>query len=90
MKSGFVHLLGKSNVGKSTFINRIIGDKVTITSEKPQTTRNRGKCIYNHDDAQVVFLDPPGIHQTENSLGSYLVEEARKGVKGSDLLIYMV
>lgn len=90
LKSGFVHLLGKSNVGKSTFINRIIGDKVTITSEKPQTTRNRVKCIYNQDDAQVVFLDTPGIHEPENSLGSYLVEEARKGIKGSDLLIYMV
>lgn len=90
MKSGFVHLLGKSNVGKSTFINRVIGEKVSITSDKPQTTRNRVKCIYNRDDAQVVFLDTPGVHKPENSLGDYLVDEARKGIKGSDLLLYMV
>lgn len=90
LKSGFVHLLGKSNVGKSTFVNRIVGDKVSITSDKPQTTRNRINCIYNRDDAQVVFLDTPGIHEPDNSLGSYLVEEARKGIKGSDLILYMV
>jgi len=90
LKSGFVHLLGKSNVGKSTFINRVIGEKVSITSDKPQTTRNRIKCIYDRDDAQVVFLDTPGVHKPENSLGDYLVDEARKGVKGSDLLLYMV
>jgi len=90
LKSGFVHLLGKSNVGKSTFVNRIIGEKVSITSDKPQTTRNRISCIYNREDAQVVFLDTPGIHRPENSLGSYLVEEAKKGVKGSDLILYMV
>jgi len=90
LKSGFVHLLGKSNVGKSTFINRVIGEKVSITSDKPQTTRNRIKCIYNRDEAQVVFLDTPGVHKPENSLGDYLVDEARKGIKGSDLLLYMV
>lgn len=90
MKSGFVHLLGKSNVGKSTLINTIIGDKVSITSEKPQTTRNRINCIYNRENAQVVFLDTPGIHEPDNSLGSYLVEEAKKGMKGSDLILYMV
>lgn len=90
MKSGFVHLLGKSNVGKSTFINRVVGDKVSITSDKPQTTRNRIKCIYNRPDAQVVFLDTPGIHRPENPLGSHLVDEAKKGIKGSDIILYMV
>jgi len=90
VKSGFVHLLGKSNVGKSTFVNSIVGDKVSITSDKPQTTRNRINCIYNREDAQVIFLDTPGIHKPDNSLGSYLVEEARKGIKGSDLILYMV
>ncbi len=90
MKSGFVNLLGKSNVGKSTFINRVVGDKVSITSDKPQTTRNRIKCIYDREDAQIVFLDTPGIHRPENPLGSYLVEEAKKGIKGSDLILYMV
>ncbi|MCF7875549.1 GTPase Era [Candidatus Bipolaricaulota bacterium] len=90
MKSGFVHLLGKSNVGKSTFINRVVGDKVSITSDKPQTTRNRIKCIYNREDAQVVFLDTPGIHRPENPLGSHLVDEAKKGIKGSDIILYMV
>lgn len=77
-------------MGKSTFINRVIGEKVSITSDKPQTTRNRIKCIHNGDNAQVVFLDTPGVHRPENSLGDYLVEEARKGIKGSDLLLYMV
>lgn len=90
MKSGFVHLLGKSNVGKSTFINKVVGDKVSITSDKPQTTRNRIKCIYNREDAQVIFLDTPGIHRPENPLGSHLVDEAKKGVKGSDIILYMV
>ena len=90
MKSGFVHLLGKSNVGKSTFINRVVGDKVSITSDKPQTTRNRIKCIYNRQDAQVVFLDTPGIHRPDNPLGSHLVDEAKKGIKGSDIILYMV
>lgn len=90
MKSGFVHLLGKSNVGKSTFINRVMGEKVSITSDKPQTTRNRIKCIYNQDEAQIVFLDTPGVHKPENSLGDYLVDEAKKGIKGSDLILYMV
>jgi len=90
LKSGFVHLLGKSNVGKSTFINKVVGDKVSITSDKPQTTRNRIKCIYNREDAQVIFLDTPGIHRPENPLGSHLVDEAKKGVKGSDIILYMV
>lgn len=90
LKSGFVHLLGKSNVGKSTFINRVMGEKVSITSDKPQTTRNRIKCIYNQDEAQIVFLDTPGVHKPENSLGDYLVDEAKKGIKGSDLILYMV
>lgn len=90
LKSGFVHLLGKSNVGKSTFINKVMGEKVSITSDKPQTTRNRIKCIYNQDEAQIVFLDTPGVHKPENSLGDYLVDEAKKGIKGSDLILYMV
>ena len=90
LKSGFVHLLGKSNVGKSTFINKVVGDKVSITSDKPQTTRNRVRSIYNGEGVQVVFLDTPGIHKPKNSLGSYLVDEARKGLKGSDLILYMV
>lgn len=90
MKSGFVHLLGKSNVGKSTFINRVMGEKVSITSDKPQTTRNRIKCIYNQEGAQIVFLDTPGVHKPENPLGDHLVDEAKKGVKGADILLYMV
>ena len=90
MKSGFVHLLGKSNVGKSTLVNSVVGSKVSITSKKPQTTRNRINGIYNRENAQVVFLDTPGIHKPDNSLGNYLVEEARKGIKGSDLILYMV
>lgn len=89
-KSGFVNLLGRTNVGKSTFINGLIGEKVSITSEKPQTTRNRIRCIYEDDRAQIVFLDTPGLHRPTGALGKHLVKEARKGLKGADLLVYMV
>lgn len=90
LKAGFVNLLGRTNVGKSTFINGIVGEKVSITSEKPQTTRNRIRCIFENDGAQLVFLDTPGLHKPAGALGKHLVEEARKGLKGGDVLVYMV
>ena len=72
MKSGFVSLVGRPNVGKSILLNSIIGKKVAITSNKPQTTRNIIQGIYNDDDTQIVFVDTPGIHKPKYKLGNYL------------------
>jgi len=89
-KSGFVHVLGRANVGKSTFINGIMGEKINITSEKPQTTRNRVRCIYEEERGQIVFLDTPGFYRTVDALSKKLLGEARKALKGSDIILYMV
>jgi GTP-binding protein Era len=72
MKSGFVSLIGRPNVGKSTLLNSIVGKKVAITSDKPQTTRNTIQGIYNEKDTQIVFVDTPGIHKPNHKLGKYL------------------
>ena len=77
-KSGFVALIGRPNVGKSTLMNKIIGQKVAITSNKPQTTRNRIQTVYTSDEGQIVFLDTPGIHKAKNKLGEYMVNVAEK------------
>ena len=71
-KSGFVSLVGRPNVGKSTLMNRIIGQKIAITSNKPQTTRNRIQTVLTTDDGQIVFVDTPGIHKAKNKLGEYM------------------
>ncbi len=89
-RAGFVNLLGRTNVGKSTFINRVLGQKVSITSRKPQTTRNRITCIFEAENAQIVFLDTPGFHEPSGTLGKYIVKQARKGLKGADVIVYMV
>jgi GTP-binding protein Era len=68
LKSGFVALVGRPNVGKSTLLNMLIGKKVVITSSKPQTTRNSIRCIYNDEDSQIIFFDTPGIHKAERKL----------------------
>ena len=70
-KSGFVTLIGRPNVGKSTLMNRLIGQKIAITSNKPQTTRNRIQTVYTCDEGQIIFLDTPGIHKAKNKLGEY-------------------
>ena len=75
MKSGFISLIGRPNVGKSTLLNSIIGKKVAITSNKPQTTRNIIQGIYNDDDTQMVFVDTPGIHKPKSKLGDYLISK---------------
>ena len=75
-KSGFVTLVGRPNVGKSTLMNRIIGQKIAITSNKPQTTRNRIQTVYHDDRGQIVFLDTPGIHKAKNKLGEFMVNAA--------------
>ncbi len=76
MKSGFVGLIGRPNVGKSTLMNKIIGAKVAITTDKPQTTRNIIQGIYNDSETQIVFVDTPGIHKPNHKLGKYLNREA--------------
>ena len=77
-KSGFATLIGRPNVGKSTLMNQIIGQKIAITSNKPQTTRNRIQTVYTCDEGQIVFLDTPGIHKAKNKLGEYMVNVAER------------
>ena len=77
-KSGFVALIGRPNVGKSTLMNRLIGQKIAITSHKPQTTRNKIRTVYTDERGQIVFLDTPGIHKSRNKLGEYMVNVAEK------------
>jgi len=88
-KSGFVALAGKPNVGKSTLINVIMAKKVTIVSEKPQTTRNRINCIYTTDKFQIIFVDAPGIHKPLHRLGEYMVKVAIRALKGIDLILFV-
>lgn len=89
-KSGFVALIGRPNVGKSTLMNRIIGQKIAITSNKPQTTRNKIQTVYTCDKGQIVFLDTPGIHKAKNKLGEYMVDVAEKTLKEVDLIMWLV
>ena len=89
-KSGFVTLVGSPNVGKSTLMNRIIGQKIAITSNKPQTTRNRIQTVYHDDRGQIVFLDTPGIHKAKNKLGEFMVNAAESTFKEVDLVLWLV
>lgn len=89
-KSGFVALIGRPNVGKSTLMNRIIGQKIAITSKKPQTTRNKIQTVYTCDKGQIMFLDTPGIHKAKNKLGEYMVNVAEKTLKEVDLILWLV
>lgn len=89
-KSGFVALIGRPNVGKSTLMNQIIGQKIAITSKKPQTTRNKIQTVYTCDEGQIVFLDTPGIHKAKNRLGEYMVSVASKTLKEVDLIVWLV
>ncbi len=90
MKSGFVTLIGRPNVGKSTLMNKIIGQKIAITSNKPQTTRNRIQTVYTDKRGQIVFLDTPGIHKAKNKLGDYMVNVAEKTLKEVDVILWLV
>lgn len=90
MKSGFVGLIGRPNVGKSTLMNTIIGEKVAIVSKKPQTTRNIIQGIYNDDDSQIVFVDTPGIHKPNHKLGTYLNKQAYYTIEDNDVLLFLV
>lgn len=90
MRSGFVTLVGRPNVGKSTLLNSIIGTKVAITSNKPQTTRNVIQGIYNEDDTQIIFVDTPGIHKPNHKLGTYLNKQAYTSINDVDVILFLV
>lgn len=90
MKSGFVSLIGRPNVGKSTLLNSIVGKKVAITSDKPQTTRNIIQGIYNEEDTQIVFVDTPGIHKPNHKLGKYLNKQAYYSIDDVDIILMLV
>ena len=89
-KSGFVTLIGRPNVGKSTLMNYLIGQKIAITSNKPQTTRNRIQTVLTSDEGQIVFVDTPGIHKAKNKLGEYMVNVAEKTLNEVDVVLWLV
>ena len=89
-KSGFVAIVGRPNVGKSTLLNQIIGEKITITSDKAQTTRNKIQGIYTTDEEQIVFIDTPGIHKPKHQLGQFMVDSALSTLNEVDLILFMV
>ncbi|MGM9987893.1 MAG: GTPase Era [Bacillaceae bacterium] len=89
-KSGFVSIIGRPNVGKSTFLNRTIGQKIAIMSDKPQTTRNKIQGVYTEEDAQIIFIDTPGIHKPKHKLGDFMIKMATNTFKEVDLILFMV
>ncbi|HIV02503.1 MAG TPA: GTPase Era [Candidatus Aphodoplasma excrementigallinarum] len=89
-KSGFVSIIGRPNVGKSTLLNALVGEKIAIISDKPQTTRNKILAIRNTDDAQIIFTDTPGIHKPKNKLGEYMVKVANESVGEMDVVLFVV
>ncbi len=89
-KSGFVTLIGRPNVGKSTLMNHLVGQKIAITSNKPQTTRNRIQTVYTSDEGQIVFVDTPGIHKAKNKLGNYMVNVAERTLSEVDVVLWLV
>ena len=90
MKSGFIAIVGRPNVGKSTLLNAILGEKIAIVSDKPQTTRNTIRGIYTKEDLQMVFLDTPGIHKPRNKLGNYMVNAAVNTFNDTEAIVYIV
>ena len=89
-KSGFATLIGRPNVGKSTLMNHLIGQKIAITSNKPQTTRNRIQTVYTSEEGQIIFVDTPGIHKAKNKLGNYMVNAAESTLKEVDVILWLV
>lgn len=89
-KSGFATLIGRPNVGKSTLMNALIGQKIAITSNRPQTTRNRIQTVYTSEEGQIVFLDTPGIHKAKNKLGTYMVNVAERTLSEVDVILWLV
>lgn len=88
-KSGFVTIIGRPNVGKSTLMNSMIGEKISIMSDKPQTTRNKIRTVYTDDEAQIIFLDTPGIHKAKNRLGEFMNYEIDTALEGIDVLVML-
>ena len=89
-KSGFISIIGRPNVGKSTLMNRLIGEKIAIMSNKPQTTRNRIQTVLTKDNYQAIFIDTPGIHHPKNKLGEYMVKAATTTLNEVDMIFYIV
>ncbi|WP_434511382.1 GTPase Era [Desulfitobacterium sp. AusDCA] len=89
-RSGFVSVIGRPNAGKSTLLNQLLGQKVLIMSDKPQTTRNKIQCIFTEERGQVIFLDTPGIHKPKHKLGKFMVDAAIESLREVDLILYMV
>jgi len=89
-RSGFVSIIGRPNAGKSTLLNSIVGEKIVITSDKPQTTRNRIKGIHNIPGAQIIFIDTPGIHRATSKLNRYMVDEALAAIREVDVILFLV
>ena len=89
-KSGFISIIGRSNVGKSTFLNKVIGERISIVSSRPQTTRNNIKFIYTDDKMQCIFIDTPGIQKPKNKLGEFMLESATSAFKDVDIITYIV
>ncbi|MFO1443422.1 GTPase Era [Bacillus sp. Bva_UNVM-123] len=89
-KSGFISIIGRPNVGKSTFLNRVIGQKIAIMSDKPQTTRNKVQGVLTTNDAQYIFIDTPGIHKPKHKLGDFMMKVAQNTLKEVDLILFMV
>lgn len=89
-KSGFVTIIGRPNVGKSTFMNHVVGQKIAIMSDKAQTTRNKIQAIYTDDQAQIIFIDTPGVHKPKHALGEFMVNTAMQSLKGVDAILVVV
>ncbi|WP_046173864.1 GTPase Era [Domibacillus indicus] len=89
-KSGFISIIGRPNVGKSTFLNRVIGQKIAIMSDKPQTTRNKVQGVLTADEAQMIFIDTPGIHKPKHKLGDFMMKTAVNTLKEVDLILFMI
>lgn len=89
-KSGFVSVIGKANVGKSTLINKLLGEKINITSPRPQTTRNCLQAVYTKKEGQIVFVDTPGIHRSKNKLDKFMLEQAFNALQGIDVIVFLV
>ncbi len=90
VKSGFVTIIGRPNVGKSTLLNQILGEKIAIMSDKPQTTRNRIQCVITGEDHQIIFIDTPGIHKPKHKLGEYMVKSAEETFTEVDIVLFVV
>ncbi|MFJ7971371.1 GTPase Era [Psychrobacillus sp. NPDC096389] len=89
-KSGFISIIGRPNVGKSTFLNRVIGQKIAIMSDKPQTTRNKVQGVLTLDDSQMIFIDTPGIHKPKHKLGDFMLKVAKNTLREVDAILFMV